>query len=106
MVLEANYYIVWIENFLIGRQQHVILDGSYSHSHTVDFGIPQGTILAPLLFLCYINDLPSSMLTLVYMQMTPFSIVCGAVTKKIGTPYFCSPQSKNIEIFGPPNKNV
>ena len=42
--------LVWIENFLIGRQQQVILDGSYSDSHTLDSGVPQGTILAPLLF--------------------------------------------------------
>ena len=40
------------------RHQQVILDGSTSESHAVNSGVPQGKILAPLLFLCYINDLP------------------------------------------------
>ena len=40
--------------------QQVILAGSTSESHAVNSGIPQGTILAPLIFLCYINDLPLS----------------------------------------------
>ena len=40
------------------RHQQVILDGSTSESHAVNSGVPQGNILAPLLFLCYINDLP------------------------------------------------
>ena len=48
-------------SFLVHHQRRVLLDGSTSEWTEVTSGVPQGSILGPLLFIIYVNDIPSNL---------------------------------------------
>ena len=49
--------LVWIENFLVGRTMRVSVGGEYSRRQDITSGVPQGSVLGPILFLIYVNSL-------------------------------------------------
>ena len=57
--IESNL-LHWFRNFLTNRQQRVVVRGTISSWSSVRYGVPQGTILGPILFLIYVNDISSN----------------------------------------------
>ena len=67
-----------ITDFLNSRKQRVALNGQFSSWTSIEAGVPQGSILGPLLFLIYINDLSGDLITNVKLIADDTSLFCVA----------------------------
>ena len=61
-----DFLLRWICDYLRGREQHVVLNGVSSRPRSVLSGVPQGSVVGPLLFTLYINNLQLGSKMVVY----------------------------------------
>ena len=59
--------VEWFQSYLSDRTQTVQVNDAYSNIESIPCGVPQGSILGPFLFLCYVNDM--SIISYCSMQM-------------------------------------
>ena len=61
-----NNLIKWIASFISDRSFAIRVDGFLSEPHAINSGVPQGSVISPLLFILFINDLLSSTSSSIY----------------------------------------
>jgi len=102
LALKLEFYgirgeaLAWISNFLANRTQRVLVEGTSSETAAVTSGVPQGTVLGPILFLAFINDLPSWVKN---SKVRLFADDCF-VQKEIRTPEDCVLLQEDITKIG------
>merc|ERR1712179_793458 len=71
----------WVKSWLQDRTQRVVIRGTASESFKVTSGVPQGSVLGPILFLIYINDLPTEVISPVSLFADDSKIFSKIVTR-------------------------
>ena len=94
----------WFRSYLSNRTQYCQVNGKLSEPRTIITGIPQGSILGPLLFLVYINDLPNC-LKKADCDMFADDTQLGTATKDVKTTIeILSDDLANISVWMAANK--
>ena len=67
--------LMLIESYLTNRRQQVVLNGVSSDTKYINAGVPQGSILGPLFFLIYINDIVENITSSIYLYADDTSLI-------------------------------
>ena len=68
--------LAWLGSYLSDRKLKVVINGVSSDPKDINASVPQGSILGPLLFLCYVNDIVNDLETLPYLFADDTSLFC------------------------------
>jgi len=79
MGIEGNL-LAWIRSYLSNRKQRVVLSGTSSQWRETNAGVPQGSILGPLLFLVFINDIVSDIQSMINLFADDTSLIKSIIT--------------------------
>ena len=71
----ADNLLAWLRSFLIGRTFHVTVNGENSREGVILSGVPQGSVLGPLLFLLFVNDLADKLICPAFLFADDLKIV-------------------------------
>ena len=94
---------LWFDNYLTGRYQYVSIDGTDSAKREIKYGVPQGSVLGPLLFILFINDLAKAtdFSTLLFADDTTLQLSSGHVAQLFNT---ANEELKKVALWFQSNK--
>ena len=82
-----NPLLAWIKDYLTNRHHRVIIEGTTSDWKPVTSGVPQGSIIGPILFLVYINDIAENLSAGTSLPLYPDDAKCARVINDLNDCY-------------------
>ena len=95
---------IWIREFLTGRVQQVAVNGVLSNPAQVLSGIPQGTVLGPILFIIMIDDLDCNLIHSLASKYADDTRVTASISKPEDTIQFQNELDNKVYPWAPANK--
>ena len=86
-----------IKSFLSGRSLRVVVNGQSSQSHSINAGVPQGSIIGPTLFLLFINDLPNHIINSMVDIYADDTTIYRCTSKNVDDEKVASDLSSDLE---------
>ena len=90
--------LMWFESYLSQRTQYVEVDNFKSSHQIITTGVPQGSILGPLLFIFYMNDMPLSSKLFKYIRYTYDTTLFSALDYSLSLDISTSRERINREL--------